>query len=1293
MGNTSIGSPVNQQEEMIFLCFCKFGSMECRWGEWAQRFSAGLKGHLKMRNKFHRDMTSTKLGRLVLFLGLFAFTARAQALELSAGGYFYVSVLEGNCPRKVDLWAVGPNQQPVHLGQFVGTVSRQAPVPLGTYRPGQRLYLWHEVTDPATGTRESIDIQDARTYLVDLDPHGGYRIDVHGAPQDRPLLSLWVYPAKPPATSSHSGESNESTIRGDTALGSVVVGPVEGQDGRRLVSSNPRPQSSGDEERQKLSPSGNEAMNASDATKIAGHRPNAVGSRTPLPGSSTRWPVLEVIVALVLIVTLRRSRLFVAGQLRTAGQTSEVLEKATDLEEGGRPEEALEILSAHLEHVPQSEEREVLIVRMVGLSLRVGRTARAIELLQGEVFPSIAPEVLHGLSQELDRRGLSTLAQNLLQQPLAVSTQETTLEPEDILFSRGESGNPVGHQPPHSIPTTPIPCPPSEFVSASEPTLSNELQSSTPQELSGKMAGSEPKVDPLPVMVPSTVVPSLVTKETSVVAKQTVMSVESPRPNEAETSNPSSKIESALLSSRGRAEPQVAVLPLPLPPETTDDPSPPPAHFHAHPPVGWVAMSPALPQENLPQEKVEPGLVIRPGEPILFSIGRARIRSRGLDIHGTAPCAFGFDPTSGGPTPRVDETRTEPMPDELLNQIRGSLASSYGDLVLIHSDCVSALLSATEKSSGRKVSLHVLSPLLSRNNTILDQFGREARDLQSLESPGLMEIYSVVLEDVAHMVLQPLTGALLVNELNRGRLLAPHEAVSLGYKLSAVLDVLHQKARIHGDLHPARLVGDVQQGYHLLPPLLGGLSCTRITALTGKKPIKALYHPPEARRDGRMDYRGDIYSLGVLLHEILTGIRPCDVPESLREKKERTGHSQGAIQVTPLSRTPQQTVSRSTDPESNEVDLPLLRSLSIPDQLLVLVGRCVRPDPGRRYQDCGVAREVLGKLHQEFTAPQRVILNLLMGLADLAETGLSMVQPKLDLAPTMADDLASFAHHFYNEETLTHFRELLAGQKGLLKSLDRIITAGQPVVKKLKPRLASILRALASITVQLEGLLGFLESGGPKEESVARQAQKEIGDLSLALRLLDRSIDEILSVHTVWLKPLVQEAADRSSGALHVNTERLPAELSFRCFEPVRAQRDLAIAFNEFLQNAKGAGASHVEVAGENQDGQTRIRVTISDDGHGVKDMILRGLFKKGEDGGSPLASPTDSKTLGKLSGASPCLPIVSSPHGLEKARTAIENLGGRIFLTNRSDGIGAEVRISLPTHRLPPAGNNTRAN
>ena len=164
----------------------------------------------------------------------------------------------------------------------------------------------------------------------------------------------------------------------------------------------------------------------------------------------------------------------------------------------------------------------------------------------------------------------------------------------------------------------------------------------------------------------------------------------------------------------------------------------------------------------------------------------------------------------------------------------------------------------------------------------LHRFYREARAAAGLRHPNICRVFDVGEHDgQPYLTMEYLEGVLLLDQLKRREApMEPHEAVRLVRKLAQVMEAAHQQGIIHRDLKPANIMMDSEAG-----PIVMDFGLARredreesLRTRAGQQIGTPAYMPLE-QFQGRVESigpRSDVYSLGVILFELLTGRRPYE---------------------------------------------------------------------------------------------------------------------------------------------------------------------------------------------------------------------------------------------------------------------------------------------------------------------------------------------------------------------------------------------------------------------------------
>ena len=157
---------------------------------------------------------------------------------------------------------------------------------------------------------------------------------------------------------------------------------------------------------------------------------------------------------------------------------------------------------------------------------------------------------------------------------------------------------------------------------------------------------------------------------------------------------------------------------------------------------------------------------------------------------------------------------------------------------------------------------------------LLTRVIREAKAAGRLNHPGIITIYDVVRdEDLTYIVMQYVDGPSLQALIDSGKSFSPQEIIDVLKPVSDALDFAHQGGIVHRDIKPANILID-KSGQ----PFLADFGVARIETSTltmaGTTVGTLSYMSPEQVKGQTVDKRSDIFALGVILYELLTGKKP-----------------------------------------------------------------------------------------------------------------------------------------------------------------------------------------------------------------------------------------------------------------------------------------------------------------------------------------------------------------------------------------------------------------------------------
>jgi hypothetical protein len=192
---------------------------------------------------------------------------------------------------------------------------------------------------------------------------------------------------------------------------------------------------------------------------------------------------------------------------------------------------------------------------------------------------------------------------------------------------------------------------------------------------------------------------------------------------------------------------------------------------------------------------------------------------------------------------------------------------------------------AADLRLGRRVALKVLAPSLSEDIKLVQRFVRESRMAAAIEHPNIIPIYDAgESNENFYIAMRVVDGADLGKVLRSEGPLDPSRALSLLRQVGSALDAAHARGLVHRDVKPANMLvsADTAEGaehvyltdFGLTKPTAGASGLTEVGQFVGT----IAYVAPEQVRGDAVDARADVYSLGCVLFECLTGRPPFTGP-------------------------------------------------------------------------------------------------------------------------------------------------------------------------------------------------------------------------------------------------------------------------------------------------------------------------------------------------------------------------------------------------------------------------------
>jgi serine/threonine-protein kinase len=262
---------------------------------------------------------------------------------------------------------------------------------------------------------------------------------------------------------------------------------------------------------------------------------------------------------------------------------------------------------------------------------------------------------------------------------------------------------------------------------------------------------------------------------------------------------------------------------------------------------------------------------------------------------------------------------------------------------------MASIFKGTDTRDGKPVAIKIPHPELESDIVFYERFQREAQIGKTMDHPGVMKVYQDPRPGKFYMVLEWVDGSLLRQIVHdaENKKLTQDRAIHITLGILDALEYIHSRGVAHRDLKPENIMVDEQDNIKLIDFGIASLEGARRLTFTHLSNVMGSpdYISPEQVKGKRGDGRSDLYSLGVILYEMLTGKTPFSGPNPFAIMNDRLLNNP----------VPPREIEPSIWPEVQEI-----------------VYRAIERDPVNRYQS---AREFA----KDLANPQQV------GIADRTE--------------------------------------------------------------------------------------------------------------------------------------------------------------------------------------------------------------------------------------------------------------------------------------------------------------------
>ena len=247
---------------------------------------------------------------------------------------------------------------------------------------------------------------------------------------------------------------------------------------------------------------------------------------------------------------------------------------------------------------------------------------------------------------------------------------------------------------------------------------------------------------------------------------------------------------------------------------------------------------------------------------------------------GSQSDAAAADPSRQPTAPSPPEGRfVPPSPEEL--------AALFPQLKILELGGMGAVYKARQPHLDRLVALKILPPRLAEDPAFEERFTREARTLARLDHPHIVTVHDFgQVEGTCYLIMEYVDGP-NVRELLRAGKLQPDEALAIVPQICDALQYAHEQGVVHRDIKPENILIDRQGRVKIAdfglakiagqPPAGEAAEVGKEWTLTATGQVMGTLHymaPEQMKGSHAVDHRADIYSLGVVFYEMLTGELP-----------------------------------------------------------------------------------------------------------------------------------------------------------------------------------------------------------------------------------------------------------------------------------------------------------------------------------------------------------------------------------------------------------------------------------
>ncbi len=266
------------------------------------------------------------------------------------------------------------------------------------------------------------------------------------------------------------------------------------------------------------------------------------------------------------------------------------------------------------------------------------------------------------------------------------------------------------------------------------------------------------------------------------------------------------------------------------------------------------------------------------------------------------------------------------------------IADRYEIVSKVGAGGMSDVYKAKDHILSRFVAIKVLKQEYSEDRTFVSKFRTEAQSAAGLEHPNIVNIYDVGSEDGMHyIVMEYVEGITLKTYIEKKGQLSFKESVSIAIQVARGIEAAHNKDIIHRDIKPQNIIISTEGKVKVTD--FGIARAASSNTISSDVMGSVHYASPEQARNGFVDGRSDIYSLGIVMYEMITGRVPFD------------GDTTVAVAIQHLQ---------------EEMTSPRVYAPNVPISFEKIILKCTQKNADRRYQ---AISELISDLRKSLANP------------------------------------------------------------------------------------------------------------------------------------------------------------------------------------------------------------------------------------------------------------------------------------------------------------------------------------